>query len=159
MDIAADSLSVSNHHTLSGLIRKRQEIAAELDAAQSRVRQLILDIDAVDATIRLFQPDIDLDVVKVRPTPRRHEAHRGDTSRLILSLLREAGEALSHREITQRVMMARGLNLTDRALCQTMRDRVGASLRGMRERGAVASGEGGGVGVRWSVSNYPDKPG
>ncbi len=40
---------------------------AELDAAQSRVRQLILDIDAVDATIRLFQPDIDLDVVKVRP--------------------------------------------------------------------------------------------
>jgi len=96
---------------LSGLIRKRQEIAADLDAAQSRVRQLILDIDAVDATIRLFQPDIDLDVVKVRPTPRRHEAHRGDTSRLILSLLREASEPLSHREITQRVMTARGLNL------------------------------------------------
>jgi len=91
---------------LSGLIRKRQEIAADLDAAQSRVRQLILDIDAVDATIQLFQPDIDLDVVKVRPTPRRHEAHRGDTSRLILSLLREVGEPLSHREITQRVMTA-----------------------------------------------------
>lgn len=143
---------MSNHHTLSGLIRKRQEIAAELDAAQSRVRQLILDIDAVDATIRLFQPDIDLDVVKVRPIPRRHEANRGDTSRLILSLLREAGEPLSHREITQRVMTARGLNLADRALCQTMRDRVGASLRGMRERGALASGEGSGRGVRWGLA-------
>ncbi len=152
MDIAPDSLSISNHHTLSGLIRKRQEIAAELDAAQSRVRQLVLDIDAVDATIRLFQPDIDLDVVKVRPTPRRHEAHRGDTSRLILSLLREAGEPLSHREITQRVMTARGLNLADRALCQTMRDRVGASLRGMRERGALASNEGNGSGMRWHLA-------
>ncbi len=137
---------------LSGLIRKRQEIAADLDAAQSRVRQLILDIDAVDATIRLFQPDIDLDVVKVRPTPRRHEAHRGDTSRLILSLLREVGEPLSHREITQRVMTARGLNLADRALCQTMRDRVGASLRGMRERGALASNEGNGSGMRWHLA-------
>jgi len=137
---------------LSGLIRKRQEIAADLDAAQSRVRQLILDIDAVDATIRLVQPDIDLDVVKVRPTPRRHEAHRGDTSRLILSLLREVGEPLSHREITQRVMAARGLNLADRALCQTMRDRVGASLRGMRERGALASNEGNGSGMRWHLA-------
>lgn len=145
-------MDTSNHHTLSGLIRKRQEIAADLDAAQSRVRQLILDIDAVDATIRLFQPDIDLDVVKVRPTPRRHEAHRGDTSRLILSLLREAGEPLSHREITQRVMTARGLNLADRALCQTMRDRVGASLRGMRERGALKSGEGSGPRVRWRLA-------
>ena len=137
---------------LSGLIRKRQEVVAEMDAAQSRVRQLILDIDALDATLRLFQPGIDLDVVKVRPTPRRHEAHRGDTSRLVASLLREAGEALSHREITVRVMQARGLNLADRALCQTLRDRVGASLRGMRQRGRLVSGEGKGPGVRWGLA-------
>ncbi len=142
----------TSNPVLHGLLRKRQEIADKLELAQGQVRQLVLDIDAVDATIRLFQPDIDLDVVKVRPTPRRHEAHRGDTSRLILSLLREAGEALSHREITQRVMTARGLNLADRALCQTMRDRVGASLRGMRERGTVGSGEGIGPGVRWKLS-------
>ena len=145
-------LTTTNDHTLSGLIRKRQEVLAELDLAQSKLRQLILDIDAVDATIRLFQPDIDLSVVKVRPTPRRHLAHRGDTSRLILSLLREVGEALSHREITQRIMQARGLNLADRALCQTLRDRVGASLRGMRQRGRVTGGEGKGPGVRWGLA-------
>ena len=142
----------TSNPVLSGLIRKRQEVLAELDLAQSRLRQLILDIDAVDATIRLFQPDIDLSVVKVRPTPRRHLAHRGDTSRLILSLLREAGETLSHREITQLVMTARGLNLADRALCQTMRDRVGASLRGMRGRGRVIGGKGKGLGVRWGLA-------
>lgn len=92
----------TSNPVLSGLIRKRQEIMTELDAVQSKMRQLILDIDAVDGTIRLFQPDIDLSVVKVRPTPRRHEAHRGNTSRLILMILRKAGEALSHREITLR---------------------------------------------------------
>ncbi len=142
----------TSNPVLSGLIRKRQEVAADLDAAQSKVKQLILDIDALDATLRLFQPDIDLDVVKVRPTPRRHEAHRGDTSRLVLSLLREAGHALSHREITQKVMQARGLNLGDRALCQTMRDRVGASLRGMRDRGSLVSDGGVGLGVKWRVA-------
>jgi hypothetical protein len=137
---------------LSGLIRKRQEILKEMDAAQSRLRQLILDVDALDATIRLFQPDIDLEVVRVRPTPRRHEAHRGDTSRLILSLLREAGEPLSHREITLRVMQARGLNVADRALAQTMRDRVGASLRGLRARRKLETGEGKGAGVKWGLA-------
>ncbi len=57
-------------------------------------------------------------------------------------------------------MAARGLNLADRALCQTMQDRVGASLRGMRGRGMrgmrgrgrVAGGEGKGPGVRWQLA-------
>ena len=127
---------------LSGLIRKRQEVAAELDAAQSRVQQLVLDIGALDATLCPFQPDIDLGAVKVRPTPRRYEAHRRDPSRLIASLLREAGEPLRHRKITQRIMQAHGLNLADRALCQTLRDCVGASLRGTWERGRLAADEG-----------------
>ena len=129
------------------LLRKRQEIADALDASQAKVRQLILDIDAVDATLKLFDPAFHAPQFRVRPLPRRHEASRGDSARLILSILREAGEPVSHREITKRVMTARGLNLNDRALCQTMRNRVGASLRGMRERGSVASGEGKGVGV------------
>lgn len=49
-------------------------------------------------------------------------------------------------------MTARRQNLADRALCQTMRDRVGASLRGMRERGAIASDDGKGAGVRWGLA-------
>lgn len=142
----------TSNPVLSGLIRRRQEIAAELDAAQSKVRQLVLDIDALDGAIRLFSPDIDLSIVKVRPTPRRHEAHRGDTSRLILTLLREAGEALSHREVTLRIMAHRGLNVADKALYETMRDRVGASLRGLRSRGRIVSGEGKGSGVRWGLA-------
>jgi hypothetical protein len=66
--------------------------------------------------------------------------------------LREAGEPVSHREITIRVMTARGLNLADRVLCQTIRNRVGASLRGLRQRGSVVSGDGRGVGIRWGLS-------
>jgi len=142
----------TSNPVLSGLIRKRQEVAADLDGAQSRVKQLILDIDALDATLRLFQPDIDLEVVRVRSVPRRHQAHRGDTSRLVQTLLREAGHPLTHREITQRVMTARGLNLADRDLCQTMRDRVGASLRRMRQRGRLVTGDEVGREVRWGLA-------
>jgi hypothetical protein len=50
--------------------------------------------------MRFFQPDINLEVVKVRPTPRRHKSSLRDYARLIMSLLQEAGEALGHRETT-----------------------------------------------------------
>ena len=120
----------TSNPVLSGLIRKRQEVAAELDAAQSRLRQLILDIDALDATIRLFQPDIDLAVVKVRPMPRRYEANRGDTSRLILSLLREAGEGLSHREVTRQSCRRVGWTYRTGPLCRRCGTGLGPACAG-----------------------------
>ncbi|MBV9783124.1 MAG: hypothetical protein JO264_04835 [Acidisphaera sp.] len=141
---------MENEHVLNGLVRKRQEIADALEAAQGRVRQLVQDIDAVDATIRIFQPEIDLDTIpRVRPIPRRHTAFRGESSRLILDMLREAGEPLATRDIVRRVMEARGLNTADRTMAETMRQRVSSSLRGLRNRQRVVSGPGRGAGVRW----------
>ena len=139
-------------HVIHGLLRKRQEVADALDLAQGRVRQLVLDIDAVDATLRLFQPDIEVGIVRVRPTPRRHTAMRGESSRLILDMLREAGEPLSTRDIVLRVMEARGINAADKAMAETMRLRVASSLRRLRDRGTLTSTEGRGSGVRWGLA-------
>lgn len=143
---------MENEHVITGLLRKRQSIADELDAAQNKTRLLIQAIDAVDATIKLFQPDMDIGIVRVRPTPRRHTAFRGESSRMILNMLREAGEPMTTRDIVLAVMTARGLNATDKVMHETMRMRVGASLRGMRDRSSVASGEGRGASVVWRLA-------
>ena len=146
-----DTPNLSNP-VLSGLIRKRQEIADAIETAQTHLRQLILDIDGLDTAIRLFSPDIDLDAVRVRPTPKRHVAFKGEISRLILTLLREAGEPLPTRELIRRSMEARGLNVADKGLYELMRERIGASLRGMRSRGRVVSSGGRGNSVRWGLA-------
>jgi hypothetical protein len=68
-------------YVLIGLLRKRQSIADDLEATQNRMRRLVQDIDAVDATIRLFQPDLQIGIVRIRPTtpahrlPRREQPH------------------------------------------------------------------------------------
>lgn len=80
--------------------------------------------------------------MRVRPTPKRHVAFKGEISRLILTLLREAGEPLPTREIIRCSMEARGLNVADKGLYELMREQIGASLRGMRNRGRVVSGGG-----------------
>lgn len=72
---------VLSNPVLSGLVRERQEIVTSLEAVQAELRTLTGSLDAIDATIRLFDPAIDLDVVHVRPA-RRHNMPHGETSRL-----------------------------------------------------------------------------
>ena len=143
---------MEHEHVINGLLRRRQEIADALELAQGRVRQLVLDIDALDATIRLFQPEIEIGVVRVRPTPRRHQAMRGENSRILLGILREADGPIGTRDLVLRIMALRGLNAADKGMYEAMRGRVGASLRGLKGRGSVAS-EGDTVrGVKWRLA-------
>ena len=130
---------MENEHVLSGLIRKRAEIAGQLEAAQMQVRQLIIDVDNVDATIRLFAPDIDLEEIRPKPVPPRHTAFHGEVSRLVLEVLRDTAGPLTTKDLTRRVMEARSLNLADPRLVVTVGKRVGASLRNLRARGMVRS--------------------
>ena len=90
---------MENEHVLSGLIRKRAEIAGRLEVAHNQVRQLIIDLDAVDATIRLFAPDIDLAEIKPKPLPPRHSAFKGEIMSLLLRTMREAGKPLPDGDI------------------------------------------------------------
>jgi hypothetical protein len=141
---------MENEHVLSGLIRKRAEVAGELEAAQQRVRQLIIDIDNVDTTIRLFAPDIDLEEIRPKPLPPRHAAFKGEISRAIMDALRGTGEALTTKDITLRVM-ARDLNAADPRLPRTVQKRVGAALRHMRPSGRVRSERSKGGSCVWKL--------
>ena len=144
-------LSDPSHPVLSGLLRKRQEIAAEIEGLESRLHSLVINIDAVDLTIRLFSPGLDVEMVRVRPTPRRHGVRPGDTSKLVMSLLRENGP-MSQRQIALKVMEHRGLNVADRVLYAVMRNRTGASLRLLMKRGTLIHAEGAGGAVLWDLT-------
>ena len=143
---------MENGNLIAGLIRKRAEIAGQLDHAQSRVRQLIIDVDNVDATLRLFSPDIDLEEIRPKPVPPRHTAFHGEISRIVLSTMRETGLPLTTRDITLRVMAERALNMADPRLFRTVQKRVGASLRNMRARGSVQSASGRGSNLGWRLA-------
>jgi hypothetical protein len=142
---------MENEHVISGLIRKRAEIAGALDAAQTLVRQLIIDLDNVDATLRLFDPDIGLAEIKPKPLPPRHAAYKGDLARGLLDEMRQAGRPLPASELTLRFMATKGLNTADRKLVITMQKRIGASLRNMRLRRLVVSEQGGQRILDWSL--------
>ena len=142
---------MENEHVLAGLIRKRAEVAGELEEAQSRVRRLMVDIDAVDVTIRMFSATVDLAEIRPKPLPPRHAAYHGEIMRAIYDALRGTGETLTTHDLTLRVMASRGLNISDVMFVRTMQKRVGAAMRQMREKGRVQSESLRGGGTRWRI--------
>jgi hypothetical protein len=60
---------MENEHTLNALLRKQADLAGQFEHYQAKARQPLIDLDSVDATIRLFAPDMDLSEVKPKPMP------------------------------------------------------------------------------------------
>ncbi|MCG8691721.1 MAG: hypothetical protein MI806_10980 [Minwuiales bacterium] len=130
---------MAQSHTLSGLISKRAEIAGRIEHAQAELRQLIIDLDNLDHTIRLFDPDIDLAEIKPKPLPPRNQTYKGEISRALFAAIRQADRPLTTKELAQHVMAERGLNTADKGLVRLIRKRVGACLRHYRGKGLVRS--------------------
>src|SRR4051812_8749627 len=107
-------------HVMSGLIAKRAELAGMLEHHQAMVRQLLMELDALDQTLRLFDPDIELSEIKPKPLPPRHAAYKGEVARIVLSTLRQAGRPCSTQELTMHVMAERGMNTADTRLVKTV---------------------------------------
>lgn len=143
---------MQDDNVVNGLLRRRQEVADALEIAQGRVRQLVLDLDALDATLRLFRPDVEIGAVRIRPLPRRHTAVRHESSRLIYAVLREAAGPLTTRELTRAVMEARGMNTADHAMAETMREPMASTLRKLKNRGKVVAEKREGKNQRWALA-------
>ena len=140
---------MENEHVLSGLIRKRSEIAGKLEAAQAETRRLIIDLDAVDATIRLVSPDIELEDIRPKPLPPRHAAYKGEVSRILFNALRDAQHPMTAEELAMCVMTERDLNMHDVRLRKTIMKRVHACMRHYRNKGTVESLPGPGKRMLW----------
>ena len=143
---------MEHDNIVSGLLRRRQEIADKLEIVQGQVRQLVLDLDALDSTLRLFRPDVEIGVVRIKPVPRRHAAVRYESSRLVFSVLREAGGPMTTRELTRAIMEARGMNTADHAMAETMRLRLASTLRKLKHRGKLVADVEAGKNMRWGLA-------
>jgi hypothetical protein len=81
---------MADPHVLTGLIAKRREIAGQIEHLQDKRRQCVIDLDHVDAAIHIFDPSIELEEIKSRPVPPRHQAFNGEVTRIVRATLRNA---------------------------------------------------------------------
>ena len=72
-------------------------------------------------------------------------------SRIVLSILRQAAEPMTTRDIALELLVSRALDREDQKLLRLMTKRVGVALRIQRDNGVVRSEQGPGMFVLWEV--------
>ena len=109
------------------LRRKRNEIRDAIAAYEAKLREARADLAHVLATLRMFEvsgepadftPYFDLNRV----------FRRGETTELCMAALAAEGP-LDTRQLTQRIMVAKGLDAADKVLSQAIALRVVQTLR------------------------------
>lgn len=144
---------------MSGLIDKRAETVGKIEALQAQLAQLLSDLDSLDRTIRIFDPDIDLTDAPVKPVPPANAAFRGEVQRFLLDAMRKSDVALTTHDLARAIMEARGLNTSDKALLKLIGTRTGHSLSKLRRNGfAVSQKANAGGLLRWQLTGKAGEP-
>ena len=147
---------MKNDHVLSGLITKRAELAGQIEMMQRKMRELVATIGHIDAAIRVFDPNAELDDIKPK-LPPRFQAFKGEVSRLVLNALREAGKPLPVSDLTFIVAAGRGINPDDKPFMRVLSRRVGACLRNLRRRKLVMMTRPPGSLGLWQIASLPGR--
>jgi DNA-binding transcriptional ArsR family regulator len=142
-----------HENVVSGLVRRRRELALEADIVRGQYEALLADVAALDRSILLFDPDTDIAAIAPLAFTRKEDwAKRGAIARAILSALRGVSEPLSAAEIVARLSEDRSLPIASLTPKLASR-RVNRSLARLRDNGAVESrASAGGQYLEWRTA-------
>jgi hypothetical protein len=143
---------MTDTHVVSALKERRIKLATEIEGLQGQLRARVIDLDHVEATLKQFDPDVNLGELGPRKVPQVLADIHGDTGRVILDTLRTATAPLSTAKVCEAVMKARGLDTDDKGLCRLMMKRTVANLKHWsKKRGLVRALQGPGQQFMWEL--------
>ena len=109
-------------HVISALSNKRAELAGIVRQLQQQLELQQANLAHLDATMRLFDPDIRPN--KIGPKQQRARSiwfRPGECLRLIYDALREAAQPMTTRQLAERIIRVKAMPMADdrqRALVQ-----------------------------------------
>ena len=54
---------------VSGLVKRRAELAGDIEKAHEALRRMVIDLENLDATILQFEPDFRVETIKLKAGP------------------------------------------------------------------------------------------
>ena len=137
-------------HVLSALRDKRSELAGMVKQLEQRLVKHRIDLTHIDATMRLFDPDIRPGEIRPKqPRARSVWFRQGECLRLIYDELRDAPQPLTTRELAERIMRVKAMPTIDDRRRELIQKTILGSLNRARETIARVDTEGV---VSWQLS-------
>lgn len=133
---------MAESHIVSGLVAKHSELAGLIQFHRTAIERIVTDLQHLDATLKLFAPEIDLRSLgtrRVRQSSvgggfKRFKSKESHT--LVLDQLRVAAEPLTTVMMCTAIMADRGMEDTKELRTSIQRTLTG-TLRRLEQRGLV----------------------
>lgn len=139
-------------HVMHALIAKRATLAGDIELTHEALRKMVMDLEHLDQTILQFDPTYRVESIKAKAfRPPKDWSNRGQMTRIVLSILRQAAEPLTSRDIALELLVERALDKNDQRLLRLMTKRVGVALRLQKDKGVVKAEQGPGQYVLWEI--------
>jgi hypothetical protein len=114
---------------------------------------MIEDLKKLDPVILQFDPQHDVEGIKPKAfRPPEDWAHRGEMTRTVLSILRQAVEPMTTRHTALKMLVCRALNKDDQKLLALMVKRAWVALRMQRLNEIARSSHGPGRFILWEIA-------
>jgi hypothetical protein len=109
-----EKAAVARSYIISALRNKRAELAGTVQLLEHQLGQERANLAHLDATMRLFDPEIQpKDIRPKRPRARNVWFRPGECLRLVYDELREATQPLTTRELADRIMLVKAIPTRD----------------------------------------------
>jgi hypothetical protein len=133
---------------IGGLRDRRAELVALVGRLEQQLASHRISLTHLDATLRLFDPNLLLPDSDVQRRERVSWFRPGECLRAIYDVLREAAQPLTTRDVAGRVIAAKGITVADDRTQALIQKTILASLS--RAKSAIERLEMDGV-VSWRV--------
>lgn len=148
--------NINRSHVVSALTAMHAEMAGQIERYQQEIRRVAADLVHVAATLKLLVPSMDLRSIGAKRVRQSSMGgfkffKPGESQRLILDILREAGRSMLTTDITAIVIERKKMNDSPEVRATLTRTITG-SLRRMAQRGLVCGEEcGKGRALAWML--------
>jgi hypothetical protein len=139
-----------NRYALSALTKRRGELTTEIATLERQLRHRKDLKGHIDATLKLLDPNVDLEKIKRRRVPdKRVKLFRaGELGRMIIDTIRRAGGPVATAEIVDAILKAGGHGNDVR---RVVGPRVRSNLGYLERRGKVEK-SGTHTSARWKLA-------
>jgi len=128
-------MSDTYEHAISGLLRKRGEMLANMADLREQIAVASNDLESIERILETLGYQGDLPTVSTR-APRIVLFYRGELRGFLRQSLKEHGPSTS-RELATRLVALEGKDDRDRRMMNDIVKRMGKALRQMQDGGVV----------------------
>ena len=140
---------------IHALTAKRAEVSGIIADLEERIRQSRADLAHIDATLRLFDPEIKVSAIRAKQPAKERSGlfANGEISKRCREAIRRAdGESVAAEDIVRQAMTDKGLDPEDGTIRRDLTRRFLWALHRMNVAGIISK-VGHGLGARWVSAN------